>query len=176
MLNAVPCVQSGACHGLQPCRRRTGAWQQRKHRSKQYNSAATAPKADSASREGSPDEPGGPTASASQAVVQDLLQGPQRSIHTAAELATSQLQLSVQDQASSNLGGLSAAAVAAANEATVTANRADIYKVIGISGVATVLAGILDHSWVDDHVVRRRRITCAMHWCRLHEQTCPCNP
>jgi hypothetical protein len=92
-------------------------------------------------------------------VVQDLLQGPQRSIHTAAELATSQLQLNVQDQASSNLSGFSAAAVAAANEATLTANRADIYKVIGISGVATVLAGILDHSWVDGHVVRMA-LTC----------------
>lgn len=42
-------------------------------------------------------------------------------------------------------------AVTKANEETSAVNRLDMYKAIGIGGALSVLAGILDHEWVDAH-------------------------
>jgi hypothetical protein len=102
-------------------------------------------------------------ASADSLVAAEFAYGPQHSIHTQAEqqihiqqdLAAAGYSDSraIQPAALSSLDGLSAAAVAAANEETSRVNRVDIYKAIAISGITCVLAGILDHDWVESHLV-----------------------
>jgi hypothetical protein len=110
----------------------------------------------------------GPLDSISQAVAAEFRSGPQRSIHTAAEQQQHQVHLQQAITARSSSapdppaaaaafdganGGVSAAAIAAANEETLAVNRLDVYKAIGISGLACVLAGILDREWVEAHQV-----------------------
>lgn len=103
--------------------------------------------------------------SAAKAVAADLRSsGPQRSIHTAAERQQHSLHLqqaitarssvmdaSVTQSPAFEFDSLSSAAVAAANAETSEVNRRDIFRAIGISGVACVLAGVLDHEWVEAH-------------------------
>jgi hypothetical protein len=105
--------------------------------------------------------------SAAKAVAADLRSsGPQRSIHTAAERQQHSLHLqqaitarssvmdaSVTPSPAFEFNSLSSAAVAAANAETSEVNRRDIFRAIGISGVACVLAGVLDHEWVEAHKV-----------------------
>jgi hypothetical protein len=114
----------------------------------------------------------GPLDSISQVrlLAADFRSGPQRSIHTAAEQQQHQvhLQQAIAARSSSATdppaaaaaaafdGGVSAAAVAAANEETSAVNRLDVYKAIGISGLACVLAGILDRDWVEAHQVGKQ--------------------
>lgn len=105
-----------------------------------------------------------------KAVAADLRSsGPQRSIHTAAERQQHSLHLQQAITARSSVvgasapspafDGLSSAAVAAANAETSEVNRRDIFRAIFISGVACVLAGVLDHEWVEAHKVNTRTHT-----------------
>lgn len=107
----------------------------------------------------------GDSAAISQAVAAEFLSGPQRSIHTAAEQQQHNVLLQQAVAVNSNsvpeqqpgldaLGGLSPAALAAANEETSAVNKRDIFKAIFVSGTACVLAGILDHAWVEAHQVK----------------------
>jgi hypothetical protein len=121
-----------------------------------------------------------PLSSADALVAAEFAHGPQRSIHTEAE---QQLHIqqelaaaghgdsrAMQPAALSSMDGLSAAAVAAANEETSRVNRVDIYKAIAISGITCVLAGILDHDWVESHLVSFRASgghIAAQQCCRL---------
>lgn len=86
-----------------------------------------------------------------------LRSGPQNSIHTAAqqELEQYQQQQRLQQQQKQELAGWTAAEIAAANQETTSTNRMDVYKAIGLSASVCVLAGILDHDWIEQHQVCR---------------------
>lgn len=125
-----------------------------------------------------------------KAVAADLRSsGPQRSIHTAAERQQHSLHLqqaitarsSVVDDAPAPspafVDSLSSAAVAAANVETSAVNRRDIFRAIFISGVACVLAGVLDHEWVEAHQVSTPTPQTWQRFPRAHHlQPCSCAP